>query len=74
MEQISDLSILPTVTSALSMRFAFGKAVGRDGFPGFFDNLVTVLPEGNYYEMFGWVKPFRLKSSASHLLLPVVAA
>ena len=38
-----------------------GTAVGADGYLGFYDNLVSVLPEGDYYEMFGWVKPFRLK-------------
>lgn len=37
-----------------------GENVGADGFLGFYSNLVTLLPEGNYYEMFGWVKPFRL--------------
>lgn len=37
-----------------------GEAVGKGGFLGFYNNLVTALPEGNYYEMFGWVKPFRL--------------
>lgn len=38
-----------------------GENVGMDGYLGFFNNLVTVLPEGNYFEMFGWCKPFRLK-------------
>ncbi|MBQ0087227.1 MAG: Na(+)-translocating NADH-quinone reductase subunit A [Bacteroidales bacterium] len=38
-----------------------GTTVGNDGFLGFYDNLVSVVPEGNYHEMFGWVKPFRCK-------------
>lgn len=38
-----------------------GETVGPDGFLGFYSNLVSVLPEGDYYEMFGWVKPFRTK-------------
>ncbi|MBP5210562.1 MAG: NADH:ubiquinone reductase (Na(+)-transporting) subunit A, partial [Bacteroidales bacterium] len=38
-----------------------GENVGPDGFLGFFDNQVTLLSEGDYCEMFGWVKPFRLK-------------
>lgn len=37
-----------------------GENVGPDGFLGFYHNMVSVIPEGNYYEMFGWVKPFRL--------------
>lgn len=36
-----------------------GDSVGENGYLGFYSNLVTVLPEGNYFEMFGWVKPFR---------------
>ena len=38
-----------------------GDNVGRNGFLGFFHNQITLISEGNYYEMFGWVKPFRLK-------------
>ena len=36
-----------------------GTNVGGDGFLGFYDNQVTLLPEGDYYEMLGWAKPFR---------------
>jgi len=44
-----------------------GTTVGEDGFLGFYDNLVTILPEGNHFEMFGWAKPFRFKKfSFSH--------
>lgn len=44
-----------------------GESVGRDGFLGFFHNQITLLSEGSYYEMFGWIKPFRLKKfSTSH--------
>ena len=38
-----------------------GEAVGRDGFLGFYHNQVSVLQEGDYYEMFGWINPFRSK-------------
>lgn len=38
-----------------------GTSVGAEGFLGFFDNQVTILKEGNEYEMFGWAKPFRTK-------------
>jgi Na+-transporting NADH:ubiquinone oxidoreductase subunit A len=38
-----------------------GNNVGADGFLGFFDNQVTILKEGDYYETFGWCKPFRTK-------------
>ena len=36
-----------------------GTNVGADGFLGFFDNQVTVLEEGNKYELLGWAKPIR---------------
>jgi len=34
-----------------------GKAVALDGYLDYFNNLVTVIPEGNQYRMFGWL-PF----------------
>lgn len=36
-----------------------GTNVGAEGSLDFYSNMVTVISEGNYYEMFGWVKPFR---------------
>lgn len=36
-----------------------GNNVGPDGSLDFYSNMVTVISEGNYYEMFGWAKPFR---------------
>ena len=36
-----------------------GTNVGKNGFLGFFDNQVSILEEGDKYEMFGWAKPFR---------------
>ncbi len=34
-----------------------GKKIDDDGHFGFYDNMVTVLPEGNYYELLGWAAP-----------------
>ncbi|MCM1177043.1 MAG: Na(+)-translocating NADH-quinone reductase subunit A [Bacteroidales bacterium] len=36
-----------------------GTNVGAEGFLGFYDNQVSLIKEGNEYEMFGWCKPFR---------------
>ena len=36
-----------------------GTNVGKDGFLGFYDNQVSILEEGDKYEMLGWAKPFR---------------
>ena len=38
-----------------------GTNVGKGGFVGFYDNQVTILEEGDKYEMLGWAKPFRPK-------------
>ena len=38
-----------------------GEAIPADGFLGFYHNQVSVLPEGDYYEMFGWMNPLRSK-------------
>ena len=43
-----------------------GKKVAADGFLGFYDNLVTVIPEGNYFEFLGWAKPRTKQFSMSH--------
>ncbi len=42
-----------------------GKKISSEGYTGFFDNQVTVIPEGNYYEMLGWAKPGFHKFSTS---------
>ncbi|EMR01686.1 Na(+)-translocating NADH-quinone reductase subunit A [Cesiribacter andamanensis] len=34
-----------------------GTNVGREGYLGFHDNMVTVIPEGKYYDFLGWLKP-----------------
>jgi Na+-transporting NADH:ubiquinone oxidoreductase subunit A len=39
-----------------------------DGFLGFYNNTVTVIPEGDDYELFGWNKPVFNKISATRAL------
>jgi Na+-transporting NADH:ubiquinone oxidoreductase subunit A len=34
-----------------------GKKINSEGYLGFFDDQITIIPEGNYYEFFGWAKP-----------------
>ncbi len=34
-----------------------GTSIGMDGYVGFFDSYVTVIPEGDYYEFLGWITP-----------------
>ena len=38
-----------------------GTNIGAEGFLGFFDNQITILEEGDKYELLGWAKPCRSK-------------
>ena len=38
-----------------------GTNIGADGYLGFFDTLISILEEGDKYELLGWAKPFRCK-------------
>ncbi len=42
-----------------------GKKIPSDGFIGFFDSQVTVIPEGNYHRFMGWADPGLDRFSAS---------
>ena len=37
----------------------------ESGYVGFFDSQLTVIPEGNYYELFGWMMPGFKKMSVA---------
>ena len=43
-----------------------GNQVGKEGYIGFFDNRITVIPEGDYYEPFGWLVPQKSRPSLSN--------
>jgi Na+-transporting NADH:ubiquinone oxidoreductase subunit A len=40
-----------------------GTKVASDGYLGYYDSQVTVIPEGDYYEFFGWAAPGAKKYS-----------
>lgn len=42
-----------------------GKQIEKEGFVGYYDSMVTVIPEGNYHEFFGWIMPGFTKFSFS---------
>jgi Na+-transporting NADH:ubiquinone oxidoreductase subunit A len=46
-----------------------GKKISSEGFIGFSDSVVTVIPEGDYYELFGWITPGLKKFSVSRSFL-----
>jgi len=40
-----------------------GERIEADGYIGFYDNQVTVIPEGDFEELLGWIKPTTSKLS-----------
>ena len=38
-----------------------GKAVGPEGYLGYFDDQITIIREGTERELFGWIRPIRYK-------------
>lgn len=57
---ISDVireNIKPGKVRYISGNVLTGTAVPSGGFLGFYDSQVTVIPEGDYPEFFGWAKP-----------------
>lgn len=44
-----------------------GTKVAANGYLGFYDDQITVIPEGNHYEFLGWANPGFNKFSASKL-------
>lgn len=43
-----------------------GKAKNKEQYLNEFSNQITVIEEGNYYEMFGWLIPGKLRPSVSY--------
>lgn len=46
-----------------------GQKIKSDGYLGYYDSLVSVIPEGNYHEFFGWITPGLKKFSFSRTFL-----
>ena len=62
--------ILENNITGLNLRYISGNvltgtAISREGFIGFYDQQITVIPEGNYHEPFGWIMPRLNKFSTS---------
>lgn len=52
-------------TRFISGNVLTGTRIEANGYMGFYDSQITVIPEGNYYEFFGWSKPRLHKHSFS---------
>ncbi len=46
-----------------------GIKIAKDSYLGHYDNMLTVIPEGNHYDLFGWVLPGLNKFSVSRSFL-----
>jgi len=46
-----------------------GTKISSDGYLGYYDSQVTIIPEGNYFEFFGWASPGKDKFSFSKTFL-----
>jgi Na+-transporting NADH:ubiquinone oxidoreductase subunit A len=46
-----------------------GTQVSKNGFLGYYDSQITVIPEGNHHEFMGWLSPGLKKFSISHSFL-----
>ncbi len=52
-------------TRIISGNVLTGKKIEKDGFLGYYDNVITAIPEGDYYEFLGWALPGFKKFSVS---------
>ena len=34
-----------------------GKSVGNEGYLGFYDNMISIIPEGDKHSFLGWIMP-----------------
>jgi Na+-transporting NADH:ubiquinone oxidoreductase subunit A len=50
-----------------------GTNAGIEGYLGFYDNMISVIPEGDYFEFFGWALPGLKKYSFSKTFLSSLA-
>jgi Na+-transporting NADH:ubiquinone oxidoreductase subunit A len=58
-------NIKPGKLRYISGNVLTGTKIESDGYLGYYDSMVSVIPEGDYYEFFGWAKPGLNKFSFS---------
>ena len=64
-----DAAPRPLSSRFISGNVLSGSTIDSDGFLHFYDNLVTALPEGDYYDFMGWLLPGLRKFSFSRTFL-----
>ena len=61
MKDVKEFYEKPAELRFISGDVLTGKSVGAEGSLGFYDNQISILEEGDKYELLGWAKPFRPK-------------
>ena len=64
-----DASINEKVNRIISGNILSGTQIATNGFIGAYDNMLSILPEGNYYDFMGWLMPGFKKYSYSRTFL-----
>ena len=64
-------SLIPTFENhrIISGNVLCGTQIEKDGFIGAYDSLISIIPEGNYYDFMGWLMPGFKKYSFSRTFL-----
>ena len=62
-------NIKPGDNRFISGNVLTGTKILSEGFVGYYDNQITVIPEGKYFDFFGWALPGLDKYSASRTFL-----
>jgi Na+-transporting NADH:ubiquinone oxidoreductase subunit A len=65
---LSEAQLLEPNSRVISGDVLSGHTISQAGFLGYFGNTITVIPEGDDYELFGWNKPVFDKISSTRAL------
>lgn len=67
-EAITKDNVSNTNTRYISGNVLTGSNIGANGYVGYFDHLVSIIPEGNEYEFMGWLFPSYPRPTISNSL------
>ena len=65
---ISEAQLVAQNSRVISGDVLSGRAIDLQGYLGYFDNTISVIPQGDDYELFGWNKPVFDKISSTRAL------
>ncbi|MGI9542515.1 MAG: Na(+)-translocating NADH-quinone reductase subunit A [Cyclobacteriaceae bacterium] len=62
-DKLVDANIKSNNVRFISGNVLTGQAISSSGYLGYYDHLISVIPEGDYHEFLGWIKPTSTKLS-----------